>query len=333
MSEFKSLKSEEEKEQTEIINTFGRESLIIECRFCSKKVLTEIETETTWFGILLSIVLLLMFKLLSIPLIILIIPLTQLTLHRCPSCLNKVGTCNFYDLLSMSDKIITFSIGSFAVILSRKLLMGFFICLLMIIICVYFFSNIVISERSFIKDSWDDFIQKCSKEEFHKNGMQTKIYCQKYQYADVSWNGYVVRVDFDNSFITKYKVSIYVKMDISNNSEDGDIYLKIDDYNYNKMKNDIYNLIRGDHIYFNATVVSEGNERYPLIAEPFELAKKDGKINITSHIHHHGRYSMDVNNHSDKHKHIKTNETVYSELNEFVADKEVDTDLQKESYH
>lgn len=334
MSEFKKLKTEEEKAQPEeIINVFGREAIIVDCKFCEKRVLTETETETTWTGILLSIVLLLMFKLIAIPLIIVLIPLTQQTIHRCPSCLNKIGTCNFYDYLSLSDKLITLKLGSIAVILSRKLLLGFFICLLLTTICFYYFSNVIVEDVQLIEDTWSDYYKFCSPKEFQQHSHQAKVYCQKYKYSNVAWDGYVVRVDYDNSFITKHKVSMLVKMEVNNNSHEGDLYLKIDEYKYNRMKDVIYNISRGDHIYFNATITHEGSDRSPLLAEPFDLIKKESDIKIDPHIHHHGRYSMDGNKNNEVHKDLKKNDKVYEELKEFVADTNVDTKKQKESYH
>jgi len=331
MSEFKTLKNEEDKQEEEIFNTFGREPLIIKCVFCSKKVLSEIEVETTWIGILLSLVLLIIFKLLAIPLIIVLIPLTQQTLHRCPNCLNKMGTCNFYDILALSDKVLSFSIGSFAIIFSRKMLLGFFVCLLLITICIFFFSSIVFSMPNIIEDKWEDYWKFCSPDEFSKRHSQASVYCQKYRYADVAWDGYLVRVDYESSFISRYKATMLMKMNKNDTSEDGDLYLKLDDYKYSKFKNVIYNLTRGDHLYFNATILHEAGLKRNTLAEPFDLAKKEDHININPHIHHHGRYSLD-DHHSLEHQPIHKNDHVYEELSDFVVDKEVDTRKQRESF-
>ena len=335
MSEFKSLKADEKKlekiKEEEIINTFGRESIIINCQFCSKKIYTEIEIESTWTGVLLSIVLLLVFKLLAFPLILVVIPLTQQTIHRCPACLNKVGTCNFYDILSLSDKVITFSIGTFAIIISRKVLLGIFFCVLLITICFYFPLYAFNFKHEFLDETWEDYYKFCSPDNFIKKHEQAHIYCSKYKYVDVSWNGFALRTDFDSSFISTHKASILVKMNKEDHSEDGDLYLKFNDYTYSKFKDIIFNLNRGDHIFFNATIIQESTDRQSLIAEPFDLMKGEDYIKINPHIHHKGRYSFD-NNFESKSE-IKKNEKIYNEI-DLVADETVElNELQKESYH
>jgi hypothetical protein len=122
--------------------------LIITCQFCQRRILTDIEHETTWVGIGISVVLFLIFRVYSIILIILLIPLTQQTVHTCPNCLNKVGTRSFFDLISLTDKVITYKIGSFAIMITKKQILAVFFFFLFSICFYLFFSNLSITRGS-----------------------------------------------------------------------------------------------------------------------------------------------------------------------------------------
>jgi len=120
----------------------------MECQYCSKRILTDIEHETTWIGIMGSIILFFIFKVFSLPLIMLFIPLTQKTVHKCTNCLNTVGQHTFYDILSMTDKIFSFKLGSFALVFTRKQLVGVFIFILFTIVTYLFITNTDFSRGS-----------------------------------------------------------------------------------------------------------------------------------------------------------------------------------------
>ena len=101
--ETEKLKSEsnnnkETSQKSEIITSintnnsiFGREQQICVCPFCKMKIYTEIEHEISWIGIILSIMLLLFFKIYGIICLVILLRFTQNTTHSCPNCLNKIG--------------------------------------------------------------------------------------------------------------------------------------------------------------------------------------------------------------------------------------------------
>lgn len=353
MSEFKRLNTVTDSSgniintEEEVVSKFTREPVIINCKYCKKKILTEVETESTWTGILISFILLIIFNIFGILLIFLVIPLTQHSNHRCSSCLNIIGECNFYDILSLSDKVLSVTIGSFALIISKKVLLGFFVFSFLAITTFYFFINIDTTYHYIIKDTWSDFNKECSQDNYRLKPTTSKANCVKYRYSNVGWNGYVVRVDFSDSFFDKHKVSILVKMNIDdgmisstnntnteNNSNsvmlnntisnteeidtinnyhsiDGDLYLKFSEDSFNTNKNSIISINRGDLIQFNATIIHEGDARYVPVLECFEMEsnikKYYGHINIDPHIHHGGRYSLDK-------KHLE-HEAIYNDHN------------------
>ena len=351
MSEFKKLKNDEEVAQ-EIVKEiqFTREPIIVDCKYCKSKILTDVDHETTYTGIIISIILLLLLNIFAIPLILILIPLTKNSNHRCPSCLNKIGECNFYDRISLSDKVISLTLGSFAIVISKKHLLGIFTFILLLTIFILEFKSIDTSRLGFIDESFDDFYKTCNPEKYsnRRTHTETSLFCSSYRYSKVQWDGYVVRVDYDNSFFAKYRISILVKMRVEDKSQDGDLYLKITDRQYNQLKDVIYEINRGIRVEFNATIISEGNERSVPILDAFGLEIfqddletiskdqtdiKENKINIDAHIHHEGRYSLDNQQLTHKDHIIHSNENLYDNMNDFITEGEVNLEDDKETYH
>lgn len=116
--------------------------IIHTCQHCEKRILTEVEHQTTWIGIASCFLLLIIFKIFAIPLIIMIIPLTQQTTHTCSNCLNVVGIRTFYDIFALRDNIVSFQIGNFAILISRKQLLGVFLFILFALFFWLFLSNL-----------------------------------------------------------------------------------------------------------------------------------------------------------------------------------------------
>lgn len=347
MSEFKKVNEENIEESAplkeEIINNFTKEPTFCICKYCNKKILTEVETEYTWTGILISGAFFMLFKLLSIPLIILSCILTQETTHKCPNCLNKVGVSNFYDYISLSDKIFTFSLGTNAIIITRKMLLSLFAFILISIITVFLFldSSDEFLNYQYLDEKWESFIKDCKNYPYEKTSSIKMAYCKMFEGSNVSWDGYIVRTDYEGSFISKYRISILVKMNKTDTSEDGDLYLKLSDSKYEEEKKMIFDISRGNHIMFNATILKI--DRGIIIAEGISFEKYSDSIVINPHIHHSGRYSFDNKGHDHDHNHnhiitppkkgVNANETIFNELKDFKVAENIDFDKQKETYH
>lgn len=67
-----------------------------------------------------------------------------------------------------------------------------------------------------------------------------------------------------------------------------DVTIKIQEYQYNLLKNTIFNLTRGDYLEYNATFMSEGNRDHAPVLDGFGLRQLNDHINIQAHIHHSG---------------------------------------------
>ncbi len=180
----------------------------------------------------------------------------------------------------------------------------------------------------FIQDTWKDYITECGQDKYTNDPKHTEVICNdKYKYADVKWTGYVIRVDYNENFFARYRISLLIKMEAQNQSEDPDLYLKFTDYQYELNKHHIFNITRGDYVSFNATFVNmgDGGHNVPFL-EAFGFDKQSGHIYIQPHIHHSGRYS--VPHETVIHK----DNVVYSELPDLVSDDDIKLD-QRETYH
>ncbi len=98
----------------------------------------------------------------------------------------------------------------------------------------------------------------------------------------------MIRVDYDDQFFARHRLSILVKMDKEGKGDESDIYLKLSDNQYDLFKDRIFNITRGDLINFNATFLYEGDIRSSPVLESFGIEKGIEHINLEPHIHHTG---------------------------------------------
>ena len=285
------LKSESNQNQESNIVTstntneyiFGKEQQMCVCPFCHIKMFTDIEQEVSWIGVVLSILILIFLKIYGIIFLILIIKFTKNTTHSCPNCLNKIGVYTVFDALSLQDKVFTIQFSHFGMIITKKhlfSLLSFFI----FGIIFYFILSTLKFNRVILKETWNDFNLICS---------QSEIMCNtKFLYQDISWTGYVIRVNFNDNFFSRVRVFFLIKMNQDLNNDNTDLILEVTDKVYEKYKIDIMNLTRGDEISFNATVKqtpsNKGNNVPIVLLNNIKLTGNN--IHINPHVHENGRY-------------------------------------------
>ena len=286
-------------------NIFGREQQMCICPFCKTKMFTDIDQEVSWIGVVLSVLILIFFKIYGIILLIIVIRFTQNTTHTCPNCLNKLGVYTVFDALSLKDKVFTIQFSHFGIIITKKHLFGILSFFIFGIIFYYIFSSITFS-KYILKESWNDFNIICS---------QSETLCNtKFLYQEISWTGYVIRVNFNDNFFSRTRAFFLVKMNEDIKSDRTDLVLEVTDKVYNQYKIDILNLTRGDEIAFNATVKQtpsfRGNNIGIFVLDNIKLTGKN--IHINPHVHETGRYGT-------KDKNFEEGEQVYNELPNVVS--------------
>ena len=285
-------------------NIFGREQQICVCPFCHMKIFTEIEHEVSWMGIVLGVILLLFFKIYGIICLVVLLRFTQNTTHSCPNCLNKIGIYTIFDALSLQDKVFTIQLASFGLVITKKHIFSLIMGLIFIILFVSFISSVSFTKQ-ILKETWGDYLQICSGGQALCNA--------KFLYQEISWIGYVIRVNFNDNFFSRTRVFFLVKMDENVESDKTDLVIEVTDQIYNKYKIDIMNITRGDEIEFNATIRQTPNyqTRVPILT--LDNIRITGRnININPHVHEEGRYGTKGGN-------VEKGKKIFNELPNIVS--------------
>ena len=304
-------KNKESSQKSEIITSietnniiFGRDQQICACPFCHMKIFTEIEHEISWLGIVLCILMIIFFKIIGIILSVVVIRFTQNTTHSCPNCLNRIGVYTVFDALSLQDKVFSIKFSSFGIVITKKHLFSIVLGLIFIILFITLISNVSFTKQ-ILKESWSDYVKICAQGETLCNA--------KFLYQEISWLGYVIRVNFNDNFFSRNRVYFLIKMDENAESDKTDLIIEVTDRVYNKYKIDILNITRGDEIEFNATVKQNPNyqTRVPIVTLD-EMKITGRSIYINPHVHEDGRYGTQGGR-------IDEGQKVYNELPNVVS--------------
>lgn len=113
----------------------------------------------------------------------------------------------------------------------------------------------------------------------------------------VTWDGYVIRVNLnDDDPLSKayHSANILIKMENSDFNENtgADIGISISQMNVEKHAEIIENLQIGDHIRFNATIISQGDRNHLHHLRAFGIERMDGKKDLHAFFHKSGRYKL-----------------------------------------
>ena len=110
----------------------------IKCPFCDAVSLSIVEYKPSLIGYLVTILAMLLFGILSLILLPFLVSLTKSALHRCAKCLNEVKSNSYFGFSSMEDKLVSWQIGKFGIILTRKTLL-YLVIVLTACLAIYVF--------------------------------------------------------------------------------------------------------------------------------------------------------------------------------------------------
>jgi len=116
----------------------------IKCPFCDAVSLSIVEYKPSLIGYLVVILAMLVFGILSLILLPFLVSLTKTALHRCAKCLNEVKSNSYFGFSSMEDKLVSWQIGKFGIILTRKTLL-YMVIVLTGCLAIYVF--VLVEER------------------------------------------------------------------------------------------------------------------------------------------------------------------------------------------
>ncbi|KAF4746874.1 hypothetical protein FOZ63_028671 [Perkinsus olseni] len=171
------------------------------CPFCRADITTFVTHEPSVVSYLLALLLILVLQWLSVCVLPVIWPLLKDTVHRCPSCLNKVGSRSKISLpTSFKNDVLTFRIGHCAVVLARKYVV--ILLALVGVIGVFYMARssgvmqpAMIPRGPDIDVTWKDFLNDCGDRAYLGNPLHSvKAFDEKYKYKTVKWTGRVVRI-------------------------------------------------------------------------------------------------------------------------------------------
>ena len=103
-----------------------------------------VEYKPSLLGYLLTLLAMLIFGFLALMLMPFLVSLTKTAIHRCAKCLNEVKDSSYFGFSSMDDKLMAVQVGSFGVILTRKLLL-YMVLVLSAMLSIYVF--ILVEEK------------------------------------------------------------------------------------------------------------------------------------------------------------------------------------------
>ena len=158
--------------------------------------------------------------------------------------------------------------GKFGIILTRRYLL-YIVMTLTVGMAIWVFLLTETGHNHEIRPitniGWSDYRNDCGYVAFVKNPHQAVAkFDRYYQNQGISWDGYVIRISLNEEDAINFSYhssSIMIKMD-PEDQEGGhgaDLGLSLSQKVLSSYKNVIDDLHRGDHIRFNATILSMGD--------------------------------------------------------------------------
>lgn len=259
--------------------TFGDAPANCGCPHCGRSITTFIDYEASWVSWVLSFVVWFSLGWMAFWLLPLLWPAFKDVVHHCPRCLNVVARRSRISLPTFRSEVMTFKVGSCAMVLARKyvvILAG----LIATIFVVYLLrSQLPLHGQELSKGhlstlSWEDFLNDCGmrpSSSFRRRSSANGAFEDKYRRRTFHWQGEVrqVREGLDVLFFqTKSLVLLnmrpprYARLDLA------DIVLIFDDERYKEVS--ILNI--GDWVDFEATMLAHGHRGDPEVMALWHIA-------------------------------------------------------------
>ncbi|CAK75765.1 unnamed protein product (macronuclear) [Paramecium tetraurelia] len=224
---------------------------------------------------------------------------------RCSACNEEIGgDGKVFHVLGVKDSMMSFKIGEFGVILTKRIVIG--TLLLILTLGVLWYRIIEMPTQQWmdyhqhynpnitISDTWTDYLEKCSKEKIFQNLQNQQICYQKYiDRTIVDWKGYAIRVEDNQQSLMKFlhhSVNILVKMDPAESEFHPDLLLTADSEIATELSSEIEKLERGSEFIFTAIIKSIGDYQNIRHFHLLNITKLEGYIEIPPHLHQQSRY-------------------------------------------
>ena len=134
--------------------------------------------------------------------------------------------------------------------------------------------------------TWDQYRTECGYETFTKSPRKAYRAFETQHYGKaISWDGYVIRVnlnDDDPLSMAYHTAQIMVKMENSDipDGQGADLGVTFSESNLERYSETIEDLHIGDHIKFNATMISLGDRHHLHHLRAFNIEKIEGHLDV-----------------------------------------------------
>jgi hypothetical protein len=194
-------------------------SIKIKCPHCDSNSYSLVEYRNSPIAFVVSIIMILFLGMLGLMMFPFVTATMRISVHRCSKCLNEIKQTSIFNLDGLEDKVISFSLGKFGIILSRKYLIYITIFVFSCIMLYFAVSSANLGHdhdsRPISTLKWDDFMKDCGPDAFKNNVRQTiRTFERKYSDRGIQWDGYVVRVNYLEDLVNRHfhETSILIKM-------------------------------------------------------------------------------------------------------------------------
>ena len=277
---------------------FDQTPVKVACPHCRVQIITFIEHESSWVTFAVCIVLFLVLNWAAICIVPLVYPLFKDVVHHCPRCLRVLATRSRVLLPKISDEVMSFRIGSCAMVLARKYVFAL-VAMTCLIGSVHWVrrgtapaSGIDAAERTEVVENlrWEDFMKDCGYKTYLGNPIHVTVaFNEKFKNKTMAWTGKLHRIEEGFSFLSfSQPNALFVDMDptqpLPMKRESADVVLLFKENA--ELSSKIRKMKRGQKFDFTATMLEVGRRGSPHVMALWEAAPRimEGKDGNTSAI-------------------------------------------------
>lgn len=149
-------------------------------------------------------------------------------------------------------------------------------------------AEVIHTEIVKIPNTWDEYKEDCGTEVLTKNALKYSWnFENKYQSKTINWDGYFMKAtDFSSTwFHGDHSYTVLIKMANSETDIHADLILSFDDSARRDSKVVLDSLEKGNHVQFEATFITAGNEYRLHHLHCEKIEKLEGHMEIPEHVH------------------------------------------------
>jgi len=252
---------------------FDQNPVKVACPHCRQQITTFIEHESSWVTLAVCLVLFLVLNWAALCIVPIVYPLFKDVVHHCPRCLRVLATRSRVVLPKPTDEVMSFRIGSCAMVLARKYVVAL-LAMMCLIGGIHWMrrsaspaTGIEAAVRTELSDlRWEDFIKDCGFKTYLGNPIHVSVaFNEKFKNKTVHWQGAVRHMEEGFNLLGYAQPSaVFVDMEPAQFSRKRDasdlvLFFKED----KEISATMRHLKRGDKIDFTATMVEVGKRGAP----------------------------------------------------------------------